>query len=191
MDVTLDDTLDLLLKWGLVVKDTGTAAAAGTTASSSNNSSSSSSGGTSRYHLRPLPEAVRRLKAQSLLQRVMQIQDHTGPDDADTPSSSGARSSSSSAGSPLSGASDQPSSQAHSGQVLKQPAGVTAALAGGGGCQQHHTAAGAAVAVGLRHRMLPVGVGLTAAARRMHRFVPRAFRATGGRSCMCARRLLV
>jgi hypothetical protein len=62
VDVTLTDTLALLLKWG-IVRDVG--------------------GG--RYQMRPLPEAVRRLKSQSLLQRVMQIQDS---DDAFSPGSS-------------------------------------------------------------------------------------------------------
>lgn len=50
MDFTLNDTLALLVQWGIVT-DT-----------------------TDGYQLRSLPEAVRRLKAQSLLQRVMRVQ---------------------------------------------------------------------------------------------------------------------
>ena len=178
MDVTLDDTLDLLHKWGLVVKDTG----------SDNSSSSSSSSSPPRYQLRPLPQAVRRLKAQSLLQRLMQIQDDTAPDDADTPSSSGAGSSSSSSSSspdlPVSGASESRASQAHSGRAVKQPASVTPAVAAGGGYQQHqHRAAGAAVAASPTRVLLHGGAGST---RRMHVLAPRAVRATWGRSCMCS-----
>jgi hypothetical protein len=177
MDVTLDDTLDLLHKWGLVVKDTG---------SDNSSSSSSSSSSPPRYQLRPLPEAVRRLKAQSLLQRVMQIQDDTAPDDADTPSSSGAGSSSSSSSPdlPVSGASESRASQAHSGRAVKQPASVTPAVAAGGGYQQHqHRAAGAAVAASPKRVLLHGGAGST---RRMRVLAPRAVRATGGRSCMCS-----